>query len=165
MSAATNTDPNAVNTTKADSGIQEMTLEAFHAALKAQGVQREHLALVCPMCRTVQSASDFITAGAGADFDAVEKYLGFSCIGRFTGGASPRRKPDGQACDWTLGGFFRLHRLEVITPDGQRHPRFEVATPEQATAHRDRITKALAQDVTQASADGESFASSAAGGH
>lgn len=115
--------------------MQTMTVDEFHAALRAQGVPRDHLALICPMCGVVQSATDLIAAGAGADFDAVERYLGFSCVGRFTGAGSPRTPKDGKPCDWTLGSFFRLHKLEVITPDGKQHPRFEVAAPEQAKAH------------------------------
>jgi hypothetical protein len=115
--------------------IKRMTVEEFHAALKAQGMtSREDFAFVCPLCKCVQSARDLIQAGAGADFESIEKYLAFGCVGRFTGAKSPRAKPDGKPCDWTLGGFFRLHRLEVITEDGQAHPRFELATPEQAQA-------------------------------
>lgn len=112
-----------------------MTLDQFHTALKAQGVPRDDLALICPMCGTVQSAKDLIAAGAGASFEDVEPYLGFSCVGRFTCAPSPRKQPDGQACNWTLGGFFSTHKLEVVTPDGRSHPNFEPATPEQAQKH------------------------------
>lgn len=115
--------------------MKTMTITEFHGALIAQGVKREDLALICPMCQTLQSATDLIKAGAGADFDAVEKYLGFSCVGRFTGAGSPRKEPDGKPCNWTLGGLFHTHKLEVETPDGKKHPRFEPATPEQAQAH------------------------------
>lgn len=117
-----------------------MTLGVFLDTLKAQGVPRDHLALICPRCRTVQSARDLIDAGAGKDFEAVEKYLGFSCLGRFTGAPSPRREPDGNPCNWTLGGLFALHELEVITDDGERHPRFMPASPEQAKAHMERAS-------------------------
>jgi len=65
--------------------MNTMTIEEFHEALIAQDVPRDHLAMKCPMCKTVQSAASLIAAGAGADFDAVGKYLGFSCVGRFTG--------------------------------------------------------------------------------
>jgi hypothetical protein len=122
--------------------MQTMTVAEFHAALKAQGVPRDDLAMRCPMCGTVQSARDLIEAGAGADFDAVERFMGFSCVGRFTGAASPRSKPDGKPCDWTLGGLFRTHKLEVVTPDGRRHPRFDVASPEEARAHMGRRMEA-----------------------
>lgn len=117
------------------SNMQTMTIEEFHTALKAQGVERDDLAVRCPICKTVQSARDLIDAGAGNDFEAVEKYLGFSCVGRFNGAGHPRKKPDGKPCNWTLGGFLQLHCLEVVTPDGKRHPRFEPATPEEAKAH------------------------------
>jgi hypothetical protein len=116
--------------------MQTLTLDEYLAAVKAQGVSTEHVAVKCPMCKTIQSGADLIAAGAGADFDAVERYLAFSCVGRFTGAGSPRKTPDGQPCNWTLGGLFTLHQLEVVTPDGKRHPRFELATSEEARAHR-----------------------------
>lgn len=96
--------------------MQTMTVEEFHAAIKAQGKERiEDVTFKCPHCGTLQSAQDLIDAGAGESMDEVEKYLGFSCVGRFT---------ESKGCDWTLGGLFQIHELEVITPDGERHPRF-----------------------------------------
>lgn len=115
--------------------MQTMTLDEYKAAVKAQGVPHEHIAMKCPMCGVIQSGADLISAGAGSDFDEVEKYLAFSCVGRFTGAESPRKKPDGKPCNWTLGGLFSLHKLEVVTPDGKKHPRFELATPAEAKAH------------------------------
>lgn len=111
-----------------------MTVAEFHAAIKAQGVSNQsHAAFVCPLCATVQSMADFIAAGVPPEW--AERQIAFSCIGRHTGAGSPRKKPDGKPCNWTLGGLFRLHKLEVVTEDGERHPRFEPATPEQARAH------------------------------
>ncbi|MFA6230995.1 MAG: VVA0879 family protein [Rhodanobacter sp.] len=125
--------------------MQRMTIDEFHTALKAQGVpSREDYAFVCPMCRRVQSARDLIEAGAGKDFESVERYLGFSCVGRFSGASTPRREPDGKPCDWTLGGLFSTHRLEVVTEDGEVHPRFEVATSEQAQALQRRHAEVVA---------------------
>jgi len=121
--------------------MKTMTHEAFKAALRAQQVAREDMALVCPRCRCLQSARDLIAAGAGNSFEEVEKFLGFSCVGRFTDAGSPRKAPDGSPCNWTLGGLFKLHELEVITDDGKRHPCFEPASAEQAQAH---AAKALA---------------------
>jgi hypothetical protein len=116
--------------------MKTMTVDEYHAALKAQGT-KEHtdLVIICPMCGTMQTGRDFIRAGAGTTFEGVEPYLGYSCIGRFTGAGAPRNKPDGKPCNWTLGGLFKTHTLEVVTPDGKTHPRFEVATPDQAKAH------------------------------
>jgi hypothetical protein len=121
--------------------MKSMTLEEFRAALRAQGVDRLHYAFKCPACGTVQSADDLIAAGAGSNFEEVYQYLGFSCVGRFTGADSPRKEPDGKPCNWTLGGFFKLHNLEVVTPDGKHHPHFEPASPDEAQAHA--ATKAL----------------------
>jgi hypothetical protein len=118
--------------------MKQMTIPEFHAALKAQDVPRDQLALVCPMCKTVQSAADLIAAGAGTDFDAVERYLGFSCVGRWTDAGPPRNTPDGKPCNWTLGGLFTLHTLEVVDEDGKAHPRFEPASHEQAKNHADK---------------------------
>lgn len=114
--------------------MRTLQVSELHAELKAQAVPREHLAFICPVCGTVQSAADLIKAGAGKDFDAVEKYLGFSCVGRWAGPFHEKSVP-GQGCDWTLGGLFRIHRLEVINDYGKPCPMFEIASPEQAKNH------------------------------
>lgn len=75
-----------------------------------------------------------IRAGAGKTEGDVEKYVGFSCVGRWTGAGSPRKNPDGKPCNWTLGGLFQTHKVTVVTPDGKPHPIFEVATAEEAQA-------------------------------
>ena len=59
-----------------------ISLDEFHAALKAQGVPREKVLLKCPMCGTLQSMEALVMAGAGETTEEVEKYFGFSCIGR-----------------------------------------------------------------------------------
>ena len=116
--------------------MRTMTIPEFHAALKAQGVSdRADLAVICSMCGTIQSARDLIAAGAGTDFESVEPSLGFACVGRFTNAGSPRKSPDGKPCNWTLGGLLKTHKLEVIDSDGKKHPRFEIASPEQAQRH------------------------------
>jgi hypothetical protein len=96
--------------------MEIMTLEEFKAAIKSQNVPIEQVTFECPRCKTLQCGNDLIKAGAGKDFDDIEKYLGFSCVGRWD-------KNNG--CDWTLGGLFQLHDLEVVTPDGKHHPRFK----------------------------------------
>ena len=75
---------------------------------------------------TVQSGQDLIDAGAGEDFEEVQKYLAFSCVGRWTGAGSALRKEteEGKGCDWTLGGLFQLHDFVVIDEDGKEHPHF-----------------------------------------
>ena len=115
--------------------MKTMTIEEFRTAVHAQDVPREHYAFRCPMCKTVQTSTDLIKAGAGATVDEVQVFLGFSCVGRFTGAGSPSKATPGQGCDWTLGGLFRMHELEVITEDGAHHAHFEPATPEEAQSH------------------------------
>ncbi len=116
--------------------MRAISVSQFRAELVAQGVpSHADFAFVCPMCGTVQSSRDLIAARAGDTFEEVEGYVAFSCIGRWTGGKPPRKEPDGQPCDWTLGGLFQLHTLEVASEDGKHHPRFEPASPQQAQAH------------------------------
>lgn len=110
-----------------------ISLDEFRARLKAQGVRgRMHFAFKCPICATVQSLTSFACAGAKAD--EAEKYIGFSCIGRVTGAGAPRKEPDGNPCNWTLGGLLQIHNLVVLDEDGKPHPHFEIATPEEAQA-------------------------------
>lgn len=110
-----------------------ITLDSFREALKAQGVSsRDHYAFKCPMCGTVQSIHSF--RAVGVDASEAEKQIGFSCIGRQTGAGSPRKTPDGKPCNWTLGGLFRLHKLEVTDDDGKANPFFEIASPDEAQA-------------------------------
>ena len=47
--------------------------------------------------------------------------------------------PPKQGCDWTLGGMFQLHKLEVVTEDGEHYPRFEPCTPEEAQSHMKEV--------------------------
>lgn len=116
--------------------MQTMTLDEFKQALKSQGVSsHEHFAFKCPMCGAVQSGTSLIAAGAGKSFEEVESVLGFSCIGRWTGAKSPRKEHDGEPCNWSLGGLLQTHNLEVLTPDGEHHPRFDIASPGEAKKH------------------------------
>jgi hypothetical protein len=120
-----------------EAGMETMTLSEFVAAIKGQHVPTEHVAFRCPVCKTIQSAADLIAAGAGEDFNAVERYVGYSCVGRWTdAGAHNPGEPPGRGCDWTLGGLFQFHELEVAE-DGKRHPRFVPVSAEEAQLHRD----------------------------
>lgn len=119
--------------------MKTLQLSEFHDLLKAQDVPREHLAFKCPMCGTIQSAADLIAVGAGETFDEVEKYLGFSCVGRWTHANPPptaKKKGKQVGCNWTLGGLFRMHTLEVIDQKGKPSPLFEPCTPAEAQQHR-----------------------------
>lgn len=113
--------------------MKTLSIKEFRELIKAQNVDRLDMAVICPQCGTVQSSRLLIQAGAGKDFDDVRKFLGFSCVGRFTGKGSPTSEEGKKhGCNWTLGGLFQMHQLEVVTEDGIHHPHFEPATPEQA---------------------------------
>jgi len=132
MSPLTIIPPTATPTAKASpqvSHVQVMPHEEWHAEGKRRfGDDPRKWLFVCPMCHTPQSAEDFYRAGFTAGTGEVNKVLGFSCIGRWTG-APPYDpgSPAGRGCDWTLGGLFTIHRLEIIFPDGERQPCFEFA--------------------------------------
>lgn len=120
--------------------MKTMTVTEFQDAYRAQADKPERIVFKCPACGTLQSGEDFISAGAGKDFESVSADLGFSCIGRFTGKGSPSdEKGKGHGCNWTLGGLFRIHELEVIDQDGKVYPHFDLATKEEADAHRSAV--------------------------
>lgn len=79
------------------------------------GKNRDDWKFKCVQCGNVQTAKDFREIGLDP-----EKYVFFSCIGRWKKGVG---------CDWTLGGLFKIHKLEVMV-DGKPTPAFEFATEE-----------------------------------
>ena len=114
--------------------MRTISAEQFYEELRKQKPPTiEATAFICPICSTVQSANSLIKAGAGADIETVFKYVGFSCVGRFTNaGAHQKGEATGRGCDWTLDGLFQLHKLEVTAADGTTYPHFEIATHQQA---------------------------------
>ena len=89
--------------------------EWLKEAVEKFGDDAKKWEFVCPSCKTVQTVQDFMDAEV--EKETIEKVIAFSCIGRFT-------KEKG--CDWTLGGLFQIHELEVAF-EGKNHPRFEFA--------------------------------------
>lgn len=123
--------------------MEKITLVELHARLRAQGVSSpNHYAFKCPVCGTVQSMASLVQAGASVE--KVESAIGFSCEGRFSragewpsrkdksGKAADRRKVRG--CNWTLGGFLQVHKLEVEMDGGETSPAFEIASADEARA-------------------------------
>jgi len=95
--------------------LKIVSLEEFQQAIKDQNCDTVNAKFVCPRCGTEQSAQDLIDAGAGKDWEDVQPFLAFSCVGRFD---------DSKGCNWTLGGFLQIHNLEVRFA-GKTYPRFE----------------------------------------
>ncbi len=67
----------------------------------------------CVKCGHVQTWQDFIDH----KIDEPETKFFFSCLGRWV---------DKIGCDWTLGGLFTIHKIEVLR-NGEKHPVFEFA--------------------------------------
>ncbi len=79
------------------------------------GPNSKNWKFICPKCKTIQSRQDFIDNGI--EETIAQNQIGFSCIGRHI-------KEKG--CNWTLGGLFQIHTLE-IDDNGELHPFFELA--------------------------------------
>lgn len=105
-----------------------ITLAQFKTELQAQDVPREHFAVKCVQCGTIQTRQDFVDAEIHPTIEESHRHWGFSCIGRWVKGVG---------CDWTLGGLFTIHTLEIIPEqEGEKpFPCFEPASREEAQAH------------------------------
>lgn len=127
--------------------MRTVTLAEFHDELHSQGVKRiEDVAFRCPRCRTVQSGQSIINASGGKlTWKEAERRTGFACVGRVSG-AGPHKNGSlpGNGCDWSLGGLFKLHTLEVIE-DGRLRPCFELASPAEAQLLADTNSRISAQ--------------------
>jgi hypothetical protein len=125
--------------------MKTITVTELHEAMKAQGMEpyREDIAFVCPMCKTVQSMRSLMDAGVKPE--EVEKFIGFSCEGRFRNAPPAKNGKPGnkhiRGCDWTLGGLFKLHTTEVVKEDGSTHPIFELANQYEAKQLLREITR------------------------
>ncbi len=105
--------------------MEKITLEEATVRMKAQGSEDIMGALFeCPRCKLAQSGNDLVRVGAGKDLEEINGFLGFSCIGRWA---------EDEGCDWTLGGLFQVHGLEI---DGR--PTFRILTKEEAEEHNGR---------------------------
>jgi hypothetical protein len=95
------------------SGRQQMSLDEWIAeGTRRFGEDKSQWKFKCAHCGHIQRAQDF----KEIEMDP-SGYVYFSCIGRW--------KQD-VGCDWTLGGLFQIHTLEVLQ-DGKVTPVFEFA--------------------------------------
>lgn len=97
--------------------METISIEDFKQKLKDNFGSLNEAEFICPNCKTIQTPQDLIDNGAGKDLDEVNGFIGFSCVGRFN------NKKTG--CDWTLGGLFQTHELEIIS-EGQARPCFKM---------------------------------------
>ena len=80
----------------------------------------------CVRCGHVQTGRQLVER-YGLTPGAAMARAYFSCEGRISGHYGP-------GCDWSLGGLFQIHTVEVVTEDGESVPSFEFAEPEPARA-------------------------------
>lgn len=101
---------------------EQITLDEFVMRLQAQGVPQEHCAFRCVHCGHIQSAVSLV------------RYLPPEDAGNAAYSACEGRFNKKVGCDWTLGGLFQIHKLEVLSNEGTIVPVFEPASPEEAQA-------------------------------
>lgn len=114
-----------MNKEKAD-GIVSLTKDEWLQRGKERfGKDYKEWKFKCPSCGNIQSIHDF----EDASIENPEQKVFFSCIGRWNGhdndmlsGKSP--------CNYTLGGLFKLHHVEVINEEGYITSVFEFAESE-----------------------------------
>ena len=97
---------------------------------RAEGARRfgdDHMKwrFVCPSCGHVQTPADYKAV------NAPETAVAFSCIGRWTPGATGEIGQKGKGpCNYAGGGLFRLNPIRVV--DGSTaHEIFEFAAARQ----------------------------------
>ena len=101
--------------------MKYMTSEEFQSECsKRFGDDPLQWQFVCPQCKTVQTGQQLIDTGKVSRED-VGGFMAFSCIGRFD---------ESQGCNWTLGGLFQIHELEVVIDGDTHRPCFELAEVE-----------------------------------
>lgn len=117
--------------------MKTYTQAEWHQRMRDQGVaELTDVAFVCVACGTVQSMRDFVACGRTAE--QAQTQIGFSCVGRWTNAGPPPAQPiegNTKGCNWSLGGLFSIHTVEVVLEDGNTHPAFDLATTEQAQEH------------------------------
>lgn len=99
--------------------METMTLEQWKAkATELFGPDKKQWRFQCVRCKGTQTFQDFLDAGM--EPDEANKVVFYSCIGRWV---------KGRGCDWTLGGLFQIHELEVTNDTGESIPVFKFAAP------------------------------------
>jgi len=79
-------------------------------AIKLFGKKARFWRFKCPQCGHIQSIDSVLTHNPQLPEADIRKWINYSCEGRFT----PKF-----GCDWTLGGLFQIHKIEVIFTDSE----------------------------------------------
>ncbi len=105
--------------------------EWFDEAVRRLGDNQNHWEFICPACGFVQSVDTFRGLTDLAD-DQIEKYIGFSCVGRWLKEGEPR-EAFGRGlgpCNYAGGGLIGLNRI-AVEHEGKVTPVFAFAAAEE----------------------------------
>ena len=109
---------------------ERVTQDELHAEMERRfGPDPKRWAFICPSCKDVACAQDFI------DADRDPNRVGQECIGRSLGALNceqPKGGYKGRGCDWCAYGLFR-GPMFVVTPNGNEIASFRIA-PARETA-------------------------------
>lgn len=86
-------------------------------AMELFGKDRKDWKFVCPICGHIQSIKSVLEHNPSLNPEDIQKWIHYSCEGRAN---------EGQGCYWTLGGIFKIHKVE-ISYLGKDIPSFEFA--------------------------------------
>lgn len=93
--------------------VKEIKLQDWKKqASEKFGSDKKNWEFKCPSCGETQTLKEFEDNNVE---DAESKFY-YSCIGRWV---------KDRGCKWTLGGLFKIHKTEVITPDNNKIPVME----------------------------------------
>ena len=90
----------------------------FDKGKQLYGDDRDNWVFKCPICGNRQSVNSVLIKNPKLKAEDVRDWIYFNCEGRYT-------KRVG--CDWTLGGLFQIHRVEVMVDGKRRNRVFEFA--------------------------------------
>ena len=91
--------------------VEMASTEYLAEAARRFGTDQAAWRFVCPACGHVQSVADYQAAGAP------EGAIGFSCIGRYLGGAYDWFQGT-TPCNYTSGGLLRVGGVRLTDLDG-----------------------------------------------
>jgi hypothetical protein len=115
--------------------VEKIQLKAWlQIAEDLFGTDPDEWRFKCTSCGHAQSTKEVLARHPSLNREDVKSWIYFSCEGRQW--ACYGKKPQ-LGCDWTLGGLFQIHKVEVVTPEGKEIQAFEFA-------HSEGMTKIIA---------------------
>ena len=82
------------------------------------GKNKDDWIFECPSCKHKQSVNSVIEHNPELKKEDVRKWIYFNCEGRTN---------EENGCDWTLGGLFQIHTLEILWEDNSKSKVFNFA--------------------------------------